>query len=298
MELQWELMIFTLFISLGSGIFAWQGVLAWQGRGKHIQLSALITSLVCIGIGGIGSFLHLNHWERIFNGFGHLTSGITQELIGIVVFVIALFVYFVAMRRSDGNIPKWCGVMAVIIAAALVFVMGQSYDMAARPVWHTLLLPMFYLSNGAFFGAIVVLIINEVKGADSEVRKALIKYALICGAVQLVLTIVYIAFISTSAGSFSTVGNYFDPTTPTKEIIEPSEVVTSIVTGSYAPIFWLGVIAVGLGVPGVLLFLLWKDKFINKTLVIASISVIAALIGGMCFRVLIYLVGMSVFLYF
>ncbi len=37
--------------------------------------------------------MHLQHWERIFNGFGHITSGITLEFIGVIVFMICLAVF-------------------------------------------------------------------------------------------------------------------------------------------------------------------------------------------------------------
>ena len=48
-------------------------------------------------------FFHLEHFERIFNGFGHLTSGITQELIAIVVLAVAAIVYLVYLRRDEGR---------------------------------------------------------------------------------------------------------------------------------------------------------------------------------------------------
>ncbi|MDR1713844.1 MAG: dimethyl sulfoxide reductase anchor subunit, partial [Coriobacteriales bacterium] len=87
MELQWPLIIFTLFICLGAGTFCVAGLLAGLGKGEKLQLSAVVVALAAVVIGGIASFVHLQHWDRAFNGFGHLTSGITQELIAIVVFV-------------------------------------------------------------------------------------------------------------------------------------------------------------------------------------------------------------------
>jgi anaerobic dimethyl sulfoxide reductase subunit C (anchor subunit) len=64
------------------------GLLAGLGKAREIQIPATVVSLVAVILGGIASFLHLEHWGRIFNRFGHLTSGITQELIGIVVFIV------------------------------------------------------------------------------------------------------------------------------------------------------------------------------------------------------------------
>ena len=84
METQWPLVIFTLFVCLTCGTLGGMSILALKGQGRNLQMTALITSAVSLVVGGIGAFLHLEHWERIFNGFGHITSGITQELIGCV----------------------------------------------------------------------------------------------------------------------------------------------------------------------------------------------------------------------
>ena len=84
METQWPLVIFTLFVCITCGLLGSMSILALKGRGRDLQMTGLVTSVVCLVVGGIGAFLHLEHWERIFNGFGHITSGITQELIGCV----------------------------------------------------------------------------------------------------------------------------------------------------------------------------------------------------------------------
>ena len=69
-----------------------------------------------LALGGIAVFFHLQHWERIFNGFGHITSGITQELIAIMVFVVVAVAYFVMARKSadGGTLPKWMAVLAIV----------------------------------------------------------------------------------------------------------------------------------------------------------------------------------------
>ncbi|HIT50747.1 MAG TPA: dimethyl sulfoxide reductase anchor subunit, partial [Candidatus Aveggerthella excrementigallinarum] len=98
MELQWPLIIFTTLLAWSCGVFAAQGALALKGEGKEVQLPALVTSVVLLAVSGVAVFFHLQHWERIFNGFGHITSGITQELIAIVVFVVVAVVYFAMLR--------------------------------------------------------------------------------------------------------------------------------------------------------------------------------------------------------
>ena len=88
MELQWPLILFTTLTAWGCGVLGGAGALALKGAGKKSQQLLAIVSCALLALGGIAVFFHLQHWERIFNGFGHITSGITQELIAIVVFVV------------------------------------------------------------------------------------------------------------------------------------------------------------------------------------------------------------------
>lgn len=295
MELQWELMVFTLFICLGAGVFAIQGLLSFLRKGSKIQVAALIISLIAIAIGGFGSFLHLHHWERLFNGFGHLSSGITQELIAIVVFIVALVVYLIMLRRSETELPKWCGIMAMIISVVLVFVMAHSYNMSARPIWDTPMLWLYYLSNAAFFGGLMVAILAGIQNDDSV--STLMKYSFIGACVQLIITILYSILLSTSSSQFTNVGYYFDPVHPNTAIADPQSTFTGIFAGDHALLFWFGVIVIGLIVPLILCFIARK-KSGKQVAAYAALSLVCALIGGVCFRAILYILGFSVFMFY
>ena len=67
METQWPLVIFTFFVCVTCGLLGSMSVLALKGQGRDLQMTALVASAVSLVIGGIGSFLHLQHWERIFS---------------------------------------------------------------------------------------------------------------------------------------------------------------------------------------------------------------------------------------
>ena len=76
MEVQYPLVFFTLFLCLSSGMLLFQGVCALRGAGtKRFHTAMLAAELVVLAVGGFSSFLHLHHWERIFNGFGHGDRG-------------------------------------------------------------------------------------------------------------------------------------------------------------------------------------------------------------------------------
>ena len=49
----------------------------------------------------------------------HITSGITIELIFVIIFGIAVVLYFLMMRRSEeGVAPKWCAILAIVVSVA------------------------------------------------------------------------------------------------------------------------------------------------------------------------------------
>ena len=154
MELQWPLILFTTLVAWSAGLFGTQALMAVFGVGKRAQVPAWVCSAVLLAAGGIAVFFHLEHWERIFNGFGHLTSGITQELIAIVVLAVVAVAYLVLMRKSDdgASVPKWLVWVAVALSVVLVTVMAHSYTMAARPAWDSVLWILYVLGNACVLG--------------------------------------------------------------------------------------------------------------------------------------------------
>ena len=153
MEIQWPLILFTFFNCLAGGIFLMQGILTLAGKGKAMQLASCVSAIVALAIGGLSVFFHLQHPLRMLNGFGHITSGITIELIFVIVFAIAVVLYFLMMRRSEeGVAPKWCAILAIVVSLALPFATGDSYLMSAIPVWDTMLLPLYYVVATVMLG--------------------------------------------------------------------------------------------------------------------------------------------------
>ena len=99
-------------------------------------------------------FFHLEHWERIFNGFGHLTSGITQELIAIVVLAAVAVAYLVMLRKSDdgASVPKRLGVAVGRAVGRAGSPIGALYTMAARPARDSVLWILYVLGNASVLG--------------------------------------------------------------------------------------------------------------------------------------------------
>ena len=299
MELQWPLIIFTTLVAWSAGLFGTQALMAVFGVGKKAQVPAWVCSAVLLAAGGIAVFFHLEHWERIFNGFGHLTSGITQELIAIVVLAVVAIVYLVLMRKSDdgASVPKWLAWVAVALSVVLVAVMAHSYTMAARPAWDSVLWILYVLGNACVLGPATFLLVLAAGGpGDQPADRAADagapagRTALAGAALNALAALAFAIFLQLSAGSFADVGLYFDPTHPTKAMADAAATVAS-----QAPLLWLGAVAVGAFVPLAAAFM---GRRTGSWKLWAPAAIIAALVGAVCMRVVFYNLGLSVFMFY
>ncbi len=299
MELQWPLILFTFFNCVAAGAFMMQGILTLAGKGKSMQLASLVTSIVALAVGGIAVFFHLENPLRMLNGFGHITSGITIELIVIILFGLAVILYFLMMRRSEeGVAPKWCAVVAVVMGVVLPVAVGDSYLMPAIPVWDTPLLPLYYVANTVMLGGLTALIIAVVTKAD-DARDLCAKASLAGSAVTLVVTLVYAVMIGGMAGSFTEMEYYFDPTLPDVAMREVGDITGALLAGSLAPAFWLGQVLVGCVAPAALTALIAVGKAkAEQVPALAGVAVACAVIGSFAWRVLLYLLAVNALIQF
>ncbi|MDR1422390.1 MAG: dimethyl sulfoxide reductase anchor subunit [Coriobacteriales bacterium] len=300
MEIQWPLIFFTLLSTLAGGLFAGQGILVLMGKGRPIHFPALVVEVAAIAIGGFSAFLHLQHWERIFNGFGQLRSGITHELVGLAIFAVSIVIFFLVFRRAKGKeaLPKWLGVFALIIGLFVIYVTAASYDMSARPAWHTPLLYVYYYATGFVLGAAGLWFLSGITKAE-DTYVGLAKATAIGGLVSLVAVVVYGFVIANT--QYSDVGLYFfDPTDSTAPHPDQNAVTASILTGGNALLFWAGSVFLGSVVAGVLGLFSWlrAKEPVGNPWSLAAIALVSALGGGVFFRVVFYIVGATIWPFF
>ncbi len=296
MHPEWPLILFTFFLCVAGGTLGAQGALTVAGKGKKMQIVSLVTAFAALAVGGLSVFLHLQHWERIFNGFGHITSGITLEFIGCILFVVVLAIYFLMMRRSEsGMAPRWCGILAIVMGLALPAVTGASYLMPALPSWDTPFLVIYYLVNTVFMGGLIALVIAGLTGTD-DAKDIGVKLALVGGVLQLVAVLAYALVINGSGALYSAdISYYFDPTLPDVAMVDREAVVGGVLAGSQAPMFWLGVILVGIVGALALTWLAKKQDGGKKLAAFAGGALACVVVGSICWRVILYVVAISVF---
>lgn len=291
MSLQWPLILFTTLLAWSCGLFATQGIVSLQNKNNEgsdaqaqLQMKVLLISLVLLVLSGIAVFFHLQHWERIFNGFGHITSGITQELIFIVVMAIAMVCVFACLRQNGkGKIPAWASWFAIISSVILIIVAGHSYMMPARPAWDSFLEPISLLGEACAMGPLSYAVIAKINFS---------KLSVYATAINAATTLIYGAYLQAcSLFGFSSVGYYFDNVHPNKPMVDPGAIAVN-----QSLLIWLGAFAIGAVVPLVLVLLARKKKMpAQKQIKIALVSAICVIAGAICLRCAFYFMGIDIF---
>lgn len=298
MATQYPLVFFTLFLCVSSGMLGFQGLLLAQGRGtRRFHTVMLGCEAAALVVGGIASFLHLHHWERLFNGFMHLSSGITQELIGVAALAVVIVVLFVLMRRAgegDAVAPKWAGVVALVVAVILGFVCAHSYDMPSRPAWHGVGLFAYYYASELVLGAACTWLVAVATKADEAVCSLLGRASAVAGVVAAVVMIAC-AFGFTTI-SYHDLGIVWHTTTPCAPAADPSGAAASVMTGGNALLFWGGAVALGAIVPLAAAVVALRKASLR--LPAAGVAAACALVGGVCYRVVLYVVAVGFWVYF
>jgi anaerobic dimethyl sulfoxide reductase subunit C (anchor subunit) len=292
METMWPLILFTTFIAWSAGLFGAQGLLALKGKAPKAQLPALIIAFVLMAVGGVAVFFHLQHWERIFNGFGHLTSGITQELIGVVLMFMVMVAYFTMIRRNGADkLPAWCGVLALIVALILVVVMGHSYMMPSRPAWDSVAQIASLIGASCVLGPATLAIIMEVRGDET----ADIGTPVLLGSVvNAVATVVYLIVMNAASSAFTSLGYYYDPTQITRGMID-FEAATGVFSGDRLTLSVTGMVCV---LVSVVLAFICKKYPKGRWKLGGTLIAVAAFIGAIVLRIIFYELGLSVYMFY
>lgn len=255
MDIQWPLVVFSLFAGAGGALFAFIGISEIVGIAKRTRVIAAICVLVLLIIGGCASVLHLGQPANIMAAATNIFSfsGISVELIMLGINVVLAAIYLVLARRegSEGS-AKVVGIIGIVTGVVMAFVVGNGYVMQAQPNWNNLALPFSYLGSGLACGGTLFASLMVVKGEDAAELKKIVMYVLIGLAIQTVAFIIYAAMIG-----FQVVG----------------------------PVFWGGAFVVGCVAAIVCVYL------INKMPSLAYGALACAVVGGIAFRALMWMIG-------
>lgn len=294
MELQWPLIVFTTFVCLSAGTLGVFSVASLRNEEsvRNIAMPALIVVLVELIIGGLGSVFHLQTPARYFGQFGNVASGINHEIVGLALVGI-MVVIWLFLHHRHGSVHTAVKVISLIVSLVLVFVMAQSYMMASIPAWNTILLPLYYFINAFLYGVLSLQVLKAFDKTQENFQPSHVVWiALVLSALSILAYMLF--FGALSSGTYTDVLHVDISTVPP---VDPATIATQLLTGEHALLFWGGIVGIGLVVTALAFGILAKYKSALAVKTCLIIALIAVVIGGVCFRVALYLAGAHFFIY-
>jgi len=222
--------------------------------------------LLAILMGGL-DMAHLSKRHRFWRMFLRpQTSWIARGFIFVILFIgfaaIQLALSFWLSGTAAETIFK---ILAGITAFAVTIYSGfvVSYVSAIK-FWNSAIIPILFVISGILGGLAILLVLNlnsnyaQIMLLQNILRVALVVYALVIA--------IYL-WSTTYAGSAA------------------KSSVIWIVRGSIAPVFWVGVVSLGIIIPLAILFSTW----ISSTLIITA--VVGVILGTLALRYVILKAG-------
>ncbi|MCD8316332.1 MAG: dimethyl sulfoxide reductase anchor subunit, partial [Eggerthellaceae bacterium] len=260
MEIQWPLVLFTLFAGAGGGAMVLLCFADLFNMGRKLGRIGCYVIAVLLVVGGLCSIAHLAQQSHILSVLTNIGSfsGVSLELIGLIVSFVLIVLYWLFCREGQNDTAR--RVFAVLCGiAGLIFcwILGSSYVIASRPAWDTLLLPCGYWSSGIALGGSLFLSLAVILKIDVPKLKILTYIVLIEIAIQFIVFLIY----GITTGSELMVDN--------------------------GVLFWVCEIVIGCVVAAACLIPLCLSRLPQ----FAFITFIAILVGALAFRCLMWVLG-------
>ena len=199
MSIHWPLVFFLLLVGWGCGVYAVSVVTTdWFGKSGQIRMNSMIISFVLFGGGRnfqcvpLGTSVQ-DHLRLVKAHFRNLYRSSPYRIIGFNDHHILIAV----KRNAADKTLKIIGSIGIIPAVILAYALGNTYVLAARPAWDTILLPLNYFASAAVMGsATVAVLAARVKEPDKQAVQGLNRATLISLIVQALLIIGYLIYLS------------------------------------------------------------------------------------------------------
>ena len=276
-----------LFLAgLGAGAFATSAFLGW----RHPEATSMrkvghVIAPVVVAVGLVLLMVDAEAGLRNPLRFFYLLSNFGSVMTWGVVFLSLFMVVAIAALVLDilkKNVPTWLDIVGVALAFAVAVYTGALLGVCNTfPLWNNALLPILFLVSAMSAGAASVLLVAVVKHADEFNRVGVLKKFHFCLPIIEIVLVASLCFIT----SYNSPAGF--------------DSVMSMVAGTWAPLFWIGLVLIGLVVPtGLetwLLFFSAKEfEESKKAHMISAASDAGVLIGGFLLRFLVVMAALPV----
>ena len=121
MDIQWTLVLYSLFMGLSIGPFALLALTDACGKRANLCKWASLVGLGSIVIAGISAFTHLKAPLNAIYMFSNFSSPMTQETVvvlitGLIAALLAAMLFFNWLPGLSRRVLAWAGLVMAIIS--------------------------------------------------------------------------------------------------------------------------------------------------------------------------------------
>lgn len=277
-----------LFLAgLGGGAFITSTFLRWRHPeavnmiriGRIIAPVVVIIGLLLLMFDATAGLHNPLRFALLLTNFG---SVMTWGVVFLGLFVVVALIVAV-LDLAHRGVPKWLDIVGAVLGACVGVYTGCLLGVCKTfPLWNNAMLPILFLVSAVSTGMAAVLLVAIVKHPEEFNRVGVLKKFHFClPIIELVLvaSLLFITASNASPAGWNSVAN--------------------LVSGSYAAVFWLLFVVVGLVVPTVLetwlLFFSAREfEESRRAHWISAASDAGVLIGGFVLRLLVLLAALPI----
>ncbi len=284
----WMIALYLFLAGMGAGAFVLSGIAGMAKKPcRKIKLIGFIAGPVCVAVGTlllvVDARAGLMNPLRFFYLITNLSSVMAWGVIILSLFIVvsAIAAILLIVKKKTPRALDIAGmVLGVCVAAYTGVLLGDAS--IAFPLWHPLILPILFLVSAASTGFALVLVVAHFKAHDEIGSIAFTsKTSVALPALEALLVVALLGTVSITGGSSAAAA---------------TASVGALLTGGYAPLFWIGFAAIGLALPfaQALDRLVKAKKGTEQAAGFALAGEVGVLIGGFLLRYLIVIAALPV----
>lgn len=277
---------YPFLAGLGAGAYITSAFLRWchpethgMRRAGHVIAPIVVAvGLVLLMVDAEAGLHNPLRFALLLSNFG---SVMTWGVVFLSVFmVIALATAVLDFMKK--KVPGWLELAGALTALCVAAYTGALLGVCQTyPLWNNALLPVLFTVSALSAGAASVLLVAVVHRADEFNKAGVLKKFHFCLPIIEIVLVASLCFIT----SYNSPAGF--------------DSVMSMVAGTWAPLFWIGLVLIGLVVPtGLetwLLFFSAKEfEESKKAHMISAASDAGVLIGGFLLRFLVVMAALPV----
>ncbi len=271
-----------------AGLGAWMFIFAALapcrgGDARKAKPAGVIVAAAAVALGALilavdarGGLLHP---LRYFHLLGNLGSVMAWGVIFISLFIVGAVVC-IALMLAKREVPRALEIVVAVLALCVSLYTGVLLGTAgAFPLWSLVGTPIAFVASAAYTGYAGKSLVDRLACKDAIWPAWMDKASLILPAIEVVALAVFFGVAMAASGSAAPFA---------------AASVANLTSGAYAPVFWMGVVAVGVVVPFALAFMRQRQGA-DAAAWMGFVEWACILVGGFAFRYAVVMAAVPMF---